>query len=447
MGVRVPPFAQIFLEEILEYKINVLNESTSEMEFSLAPDEIVDDIQTEINKQTKNIQIDGFRKGKAPKHVVKKLYGDSLEYEAAEKVSNKKFWSVVDEIKIKPLGEPVMTDFHYKPGEELKFKVKYEVYPEIELKQYKDIEVTVPKLIITDDDVENQLKELLASRATYEDADSIDGKEFQVTLDLQEMDQNNEPILGKDYKGLTVDLNRSTTNPQIVENSQAKKIADKFEFVFTDTHTHKKEDGTEEEHKEEKRYEATITKIQKQVFPPIDENFVQSITRGEYSEEAGLKKYIREILEFRNEENSERFLYSLLDTQLLKLNDFTPPNTLINYFYDKVLKEEKETRGKNFKPTKEFEDQLRVQTVEMFKLQLFREEIVRKENLTLSNEIIEQFLEEDSRMLKVPVEKLRSVAQSEEKQKEFQSRLYRKFLKDNNKITYKTDYTNPEKGN
>lgn len=423
----------------MEKKINVLNESVSEMEITFAADEISEDIKSEISKQSKKIQIDGFRKGKAPQSVIKKLYGDSLEYEAAEKVANKKFWNSVDSQNIKPLGEPVMTSFDYKPGGELKFKIKFEVYPNIELKQYKNIDITLPKYSVTEKDVEEQLKSVRQSRASFVDAEVVEGNEFHVTIDLQEKDANGKPILGKEYKGMTVDLSRATTNPQIVENSQTKKVGENFEFVFVDAHTHKKDDGTEEEHSEEKRFDATITKIQKQVLPPIDEAFVHSITRGEHSDEAGLKTFLREMLDNEVERTTEKMLNNTLDSKLIEYNNFEPPKTLVDYFFNKILKEEKEQRGKNFKPTKEFEEQMRWDTETMFKLQVIREKIVEAENLELTNEIVEKFLEEDSRMLKVPIEKLRAVAENEEKRREFSNRLYRNFLKQSNNIKYVSD--------
>ncbi len=431
----------------MQNKINVLNESESEMEFTFLADEIKDDIQKEVDKQVKKIQIDGFRKGKAPRSVIKKLYGDSLEYDAAEKVANDKFWNETKSQNIKPLGEPVMTEFDYKPGGELKFKVKYETYPVVELKQYKGIEISVPKFAARDEEVEEQFKNLMSSRATLEDAETVEGNLFQVTLDLQSKDEKGEPILGGEYKGLTVDLSRSTTNPQIAENSQGKKVGESFEFVFIDAHTHKKDDGTEEEHKEEKRFDATITKIQRQVLPSIDEEFVQSITRGEYSDEAGLKKYIREVIEFRNNENTEQFIISQLNEELIKLNDFAVPKTLIDFFYEKIFKDEKERRGKNFKPTKEFEERLREDTINMFKIQLLKDIIIDHEKLQLTDEIVDQFVQEDAKILKVPYEKLRPAAENEAKKSEYTSRLFRNFLKENNKINYVNHESDLEEGN
>ena len=105
----------------MEYKINDISLTEREIEISLPFDEIKTDVETEVKKQTKNIQIAGFRKGKVPPTLIKKMYGDALEYEASEKVANHQFWEIAKENHLHPIGQPAMTDIKYKPGEDLIF--------------------------------------------------------------------------------------------------------------------------------------------------------------------------------------------------------------------------------------------------------------------------------------------------------------------------------------
>jgi trigger factor len=78
----------------LEINIKELTESEKEIEVTLQYDEIKKDLESEISKQTKKIQLPGFRKGKAPVALLKKIYGDALEYEASEKVASSQFWNL-----------------------------------------------------------------------------------------------------------------------------------------------------------------------------------------------------------------------------------------------------------------------------------------------------------------------------------------------------------------
>jgi len=71
----------------MEFNVVDLNSSEKEVEIKLQYDEIKKEIEEEVKKQTKKIQIPGFRKGKAPLSMLKKMYGDAFEYEASEKIA------------------------------------------------------------------------------------------------------------------------------------------------------------------------------------------------------------------------------------------------------------------------------------------------------------------------------------------------------------------------
>jgi trigger factor len=115
----------------MEYNVNELNSSEKEVEIKLQYEEIKKDIDDEVRKQAKSIQMPGFRKGKVPLSMIKKMYGEGLEYEASEKVANSFFWKIAQENQLKPIGQPTMTDLKFEPEKDLTFKVKYETIPEL----------------------------------------------------------------------------------------------------------------------------------------------------------------------------------------------------------------------------------------------------------------------------------------------------------------------------
>ena len=71
--------------------MNQLSDSQQEVEVNLNYDEILTEINDAYDEERKTITIDGFRKGKAPMGMIKKLYGETIEYKASEKIANKKF--------------------------------------------------------------------------------------------------------------------------------------------------------------------------------------------------------------------------------------------------------------------------------------------------------------------------------------------------------------------
>ncbi|MCK7522047.1 MAG: trigger factor family protein [Ignavibacteriales bacterium] len=78
----------------MEFKVNDISQSEKEVEVTLSYDEIRSEIDAEVKKEASKIQVPGFRKGKVPKQIIKQRFGDTLEFEASEKVANSRFWQV-----------------------------------------------------------------------------------------------------------------------------------------------------------------------------------------------------------------------------------------------------------------------------------------------------------------------------------------------------------------
>jgi trigger factor len=216
----------------LDIKINDVNTSEKELEVTLTYDEIKTDLEKEIKKKLKDIQIAGFRKGKAPLSFVKKLYGDALEYEASEKVANTKFWEIVKEKDLNPIDTPVITDIKFEPQSDLYFKIKFEILPQIEIKDYKGLEIEVPKVEIRDEDVEYEIKSIQQSNREMQDVEEVgDSRDYVLTVNIVRVDENGNVIEGTSSEKIQIDLSNERVQPEILENAKGKKVGESFSFT------------------------------------------------------------------------------------------------------------------------------------------------------------------------------------------------------------------------
>lgn len=430
----------------MELNVKELSASENEIEISLKFDDVKNDIEAEVKKQTKNIQVPGFRKGKVPKNILKKRFGDSLEYEASEKIANKQFWEIAKEKDLNPIGQPTMTDFDFKPGEDLNFKVKYEVLPQIELKNYTDQKIEVPDFKIKDSDVEKEIDHMVRSNKALVEADVVgDDNNFLLDALVFRLNDKGEPQ-NENGEKLEIDLTSEGVNKDILENSKAKKVGDTFNFSFDEERTVKNDKGEEEKVKENYNYKVEIKGIKKIILPELNEEFIKKITKDKVSNEADLKKEIKKDIENYYNGKMEEILRGTLITTIIRNNDFTPPSTLVNNILEELVKTEEEYLKKQGYPnvnTNELKERLKTNAENDVKWFLIKSELLKKENISVTDDEIKKLADKDAEKTGIPAEKLLNYYKdSGQNDKILDQKLF-EFLKEKNNIV-KLD---PEKFN
>ena len=421
----------------MESSVKELSASENEIKISLKFDDVKNDIEAEVKKQTKNIQVPGFRKGKVPKNILKKRFGDSLEFEASEKIANKHFWEIAKEKDLKPIGQPTMTDFDFKPGEDLHFKVKYEVLPQIELKNYTDQKIEVPDFKIKDSDVEKEIDHLVRSNKTFENAEVV-GPDNNYLLDalVYRLNDKGEPE-NENGEKLEIDLTNEGVNKEILKNSKGKKVGDSFAFNFNEERTVKNDKGEEEKVKENFSYKVELKGIKKIILPELNEKFIKKITKDKVSNETDLKKEIKKDIGNYYEGKIEEILRGTLITTLIKNNEFTPPSTLVNNILEELVKTEEEYLKKQGYPkvnTSELKERLKTKAGNDVKWFLIKSELLKKENISVTDDEIKELAEKDAEKTGIPAEKLLNYYKNSGQNEKILDQKLFNFLKEKNNI-------------
>jgi trigger factor len=393
----------------LEYKIIDLTESEKEVEVTLAYDEIKKEIESEVLKQTKKIQMPGFRKGKVPLPIIKKIYGDALEYEASEKVANSRFWRVSQEKELNPIGQPQLTDIKFNPGEELFFKVKYEILPEPDVKDYKKNKIELPDFKVKDEEIEHEIKHILKANSTKEEAEIVgDDKNYLINVEVQRIDETGNPFNGTKPETLDIDLTNEGVNSEIIENSKGKKVGDTFSFTFKDEHTHKIHDK-EEKHVEHFDYKAKINSIKKIKLPELNEELIKKVTKDKISTEKELRSNIEKDIQAYYDQRADEILRSKLLQLIVEKNNFTPPQTMVKSVLDDLVKQEEDSLKKQgYKKFKREEIEKKLQkTAELeVKWFLIKKAISKKENLSVTDDDLNELAKKDAVKTGLPEDKL-----------------------------------------
>ena len=421
----------------MEFKINDVNASEKELEATFTFDEIKKDLETEVQKQTKKLQIAGFRKGKVPPTLLKKMYGDAFDQEASEKVASKKFWDVADENHLHPIGKPTITDIKFVPNESLFFKIVYEVLPQIEAKDYKGIDIEVPDLIVKEEDVVHEIKHILKANETFEPLDVVTDNNCILEVDIQRVDKEGNPIEGSKLETLQIDLANERVAKEIVDNSKGKKVGETFLFTFNDEHTIKNKSGEDEKITETIDYKAVIKGIKKSILPELDETLIKKVTKDKVSTEAELKAEIKNDIQKYFDQQMDDILRGKLITQIIKNNEFDPPQSLINnVLEDYVKREEEQYKKQGYKKYDKEEGKKRLaKSAEVeVKWYILKESIQKQENISMSDEELNQLAAKDAEQTGIAIDKLLAYYKSSNYASKFVENKVFEFLKEKNNI-------------
>lgn len=420
----------------MEFNINDINDSEKEVEIKLPYDEIKTEIIDEVKRQAKEIQVPGFRKGKVPISILKKMYGDALEYEASEKVANSFFWKVAKEKDLKPIGQPTMTDIKFEPEKELLFKVKFETVPSLNISGYKNLSFDIPDYKVSDNEVNREIDYIRQSNRILEDADIVSDEKTIIDAEIILLERNGEKISEAKPEKMQIDLSADGISIEIVENALNKKTGESFTFSFKDEHSHKLEDGKEEVHKEEYNYQVNILGIKKVVLPELNEELVKKVTKDKVSSEDELRKEIEKDIQNYYDQRMEELVRGKLISEIIKNNDFVPPKSLVENILEEYVKSEEEQSKKSKYPFNRDEAKTRLykSAENEVKWYLIKNEILKVENISVSDEELNELAQKESEKTGIPADKLISFYKSPNQNEKNLDRKLFEFLKSNNTI-------------
>jgi trigger factor len=364
--------------------------------------------------------------------MIKKLYGEAIEYKASDKIATKKFWEVVDKENLKPISTPHLIDIDFQMGSKLSFKIQYEIKPKLTLKDYKNLEVEKPLFRIKEEEIEKEVDYLLKPYVKFEEADTVENENYRITVNLQKLDENNAPVIGPRSENMLIDLSDEKVNAQIKQNALGKKLNEKFNFTFVDEHYH-----GEELHREEYRYESEITKIEKTVQPELTEEIVKKISNNKAATLEELKEVLRNNFKDYYTKQSEEIYINNLLTEIVKNNDFTPPTGYVESIHKRLVEIEIENAKRYKMPNideKAIAEYFKPRAEWNAKWQIILESLAETESIKVDENALEDIAKQEAEKTGISVEKLVKYYKDSNRAEVLLEEKVIEFLKSCNKV-------------
>ena len=369
-------------------------------------------VQKAYNQEKKNISIPGFRKGKAPRNLIEKLYGEAVFYEkAVNNLLNELLPVVVDEANLTLVDKPTVEVTSMDKEAGVTYKAVCITYPEIELGEYKGITVEKAVYTVTDKDIDEQLEALRRKGARAVSVDRPAELGDTVVMDfLGSVD--GVPFDGGAGEDFDLKLGSGQFIPGFEDALVGHNAGEEFDINVK---------FPEDYHMDELKgkdavFHIKLSDVTREELPEISDELVEDYseykTVDEYRE--AMKKQLEETN--KNKENSEtenRIFQKILDITTAEIPEIMIENKIdkqIQEFESRILSQgiNLETYLKYTATSMEdFRANYLPRATDEVKLRLALEKIAKLENVTVTDEEMQTGIEGLAAQYNMPVNKVK----------------------------------------
>ncbi len=305
-------------------------------------------ISTEVEKELRNIaknrRVDGFRPGKAPVAMIKKMFGLSVLQDVASRQMQNHFYQAIIANKLTPAGAPTFAPGQLAEGKDLEFAATFEVYPEVELNALDKIEVTKPVVEITADDLETMLGTLRKQHATWAKTDAAAASGDRVVIDFV------GSIDGEEFEGgkasdFTLEMGQGRMIPGFEDGIIGKKAG---EEVTVDV-TFPAEYHAENLKGKAAKFAVTVKAVEAQQLPEVNDEFAKLFGLADATVDA-LKVEVKKNMERELNNSIKARVKDQVIKGLLATHEVEVPQALIDSEIDVLRRQALQRFGNNLDP-------------------------------------------------------------------------------------------------
>jgi trigger factor len=374
-------------DETSKIKTTVLAPSVSqrELEIEVAPEEAAKEFEKVLDDYALRAKLDGFRRGKAPREMVKRLFSNDIREAVIEGLAPRALREGLRAENINPASTPVIRDIRFKEGEPFRFKALVEVLQDFDLPSYKKVKVKKAEIKVEDAEVDRSLEELRQKSAEYVPAEGrgvADGD--YVVVEWKGKDLKTKRFLPTEK--ILVLAGHPDNEKSLNENLLGLKPQETCRFVvsYPPDHAHKKLAGRELE------YEIKVISLKEKKVPEMNDEWAKDL--GEFADLAALRAKVRGELEKAKQESARQEMGDEIVRTLSEKVALELPASLVEEEAQSILRSLAASLPANLAApqVEELKQKAKAQAESNLKRTLLLKKIAERERITVSDEEVEE---------------------------------------------------------
>lgn len=421
---------------------NKIDVNRYELNISVDAETFAKALDVAFKKNAKKLNVPGFRKGKAPKGIIQRMYGEDVFYdEALNEVYPDEMENAQKEAGIEVVDfQDIEFDLKSIGKDGVEFTVKVTVKPEAEVKDYKGIKVEKTQIAVTAEDIDADIEQMRMRVSTMETVtDRAAQMDDIVTFDFDGY-VDGEQFEGGKADSYSLKLGSNQFIPGFEEQIVGKNVEEDFDVNVTFP-----EDYHAENLKgKEAVFKCKIHEIKNRVLPELDDEFAKDVSEFDSLDE--LKADVEKKLTEQREKQAQNEVENKILDVLIENTDVTIPQAMIETKIDDNIRDfsysmqmqglsvDQYMQYANLTP-ETLRENYKEQSEKQVKLRLALEKIAAVEGLEPTDEDVENQFKEYAEMYSMDVDKVKAAIPVEELKKDLRVKKASEFVIENADVT------------
>lgn len=399
----------------MSVQVENLEKNTAKLTIEVPAEKFEEAVQHSYNKNKGKFNIPGFRKGKAPFNMIKKMYGVGVFYEdAVDEVIDTSYPDAAKESGLEIVSRPAVSIEQIEEGKSFIYTAKVAVKPEVTLGQYKGVEVQKTKSDVTEEDIETEIKRAREKNSrliTVEDRGVEDGD--QVTIDFD------GSVDGKRFEGgKAEDYPLTIGSHTFIDNFEEQLIGKTTGEECEVNVTFPAEYHVEELKNKPAVFKVKVKEIQRKELPEANDDFASEVsdfdTMEEYKKDL-TEKLQAEKIEAAKTADEDKVVTKVIENATMEIPDQMVEeqvNGMVNDYARRL-----ESQGISFKQYVEITgmtaekigEQMKPQAIKRIQTRLVLEAVVKAENIQADDAAVEEQFDKMAADFKMDKEQIKGM--------------------------------------
>ena len=316
----------------MEAKMEKIETNVVKLEVKVEAEKFDAALKKAYNKNKMHFNVQGFRKGKVPMAMVKKFYGIEVLYDdAVNFVIDETYPAALAENDIKPVDYPKVDIVEIGEGKDLVYTAEITTYPEVELGEYKGLEVKKPTYEVNDEEVEKQLASMQEknARVTTKEEGTVEDKNIAV-IDFKGY-IDGTPFEGGEGTDFSLEIGSGSFIDNFEEQLIGLSVGDTKEVNVTFPENY----GSEELNGKPAKFDVTVKEIKVKEVPALDDEFAKDAS--EFETLAELKEDIKKNLQKAEDQKAENEFEEDIITAIIENTKLDLPQVMVEKEIDHMM--------------------------------------------------------------------------------------------------------------